>query len=228
MRISCVLVALTLLGAAGCGGSSGPSAGEIVSRSADATAKQKSFHVVVGVDGAALTSKSGLTLTFADGDVLVPGKMRARVGGAFLGIPLRSELVVIGDRHFLKNPITGRWQRVAIALSPATFFDPKRGVLPVIRAAQDLKVVGSESVNGVDCRHLTGKVPADAIGPLVAAQTTSRKLVPIELWVGKRDSLLYRVRVDGPLAAGDAKDATRTVELSRFGEHVTIAAPAGT
>jgi hypothetical protein len=229
MRFASLVVAVAaLLAAAGCGGSGGPSATAIVQRAAAETAKQKSFHVVVGVNGAALTSKSGLTLTFADGDVLVPGKMKARVGGSFLGIPLRSELVVIGDRHFLRNPITRRWEPVAIALGPATFFDPKHGVLPVIRDAHDLKLTGSESVGGVDCRRLTGKVPARAIAPLVAAKSASQELVPIELWIGKRDALLYRVQVDGPLSDGDAPDAKRTVELSQFGERVTITAPPGT
>jgi len=229
MKIPALAVAAAIVVlAAACGGSNGPSATSIVSRSAAATAKQKSFHVVVGVDGAALASKSGLTLTFADGDVVVPGKMRARVGGSFLGIPLRSELVVVGANHWLRNPLSGSWQNVSIGLGPATFFDPKTGVLPVIRAAHDLKVAGSEQVGTVDCHRLTGKVPAGKIAPLVGAKAATNALVPIELWIGKRDSLLYRVRVDGPLAAGDAKNATRTVELSNFGEHVTIAAPPGT
>jgi hypothetical protein len=230
MKISALVAvaAAVVLVFAGCGGSSAPSASSIVSRSAAETAKQKSFHVVVGIDGAAATSKTGLTLTFADGDVLVPGKMSARVGGSFLGIPLRSQLVVVGANHWLRNPLSGSWQKVSIGLGPETFFNSKTGVLPVIRAAHDLKVAGSEQVGAVDTYRLTGKVPAGKIAPLVGAKAATNDLVPIELWIGKRDSLLYRVRVDGPLAAGDAKDATRTVELSNFGEHVAISAPPGT
>jgi hypothetical protein len=49
--------------------------------------------------------------------------------------------------------------------------------------------------------------------------------VPVELWIGKSDSLLRRIRLSGRILASDSAEAVRTIELSQFGRHVTIVAP---
>lgn len=220
---------LFVLSAAACGGGGsgggggGLSASEIVSRSAVATAKQTSFHLVVSMQQVA-TSKTGMTLTFVDGDLVVPSRLRANVGGTFQGVPLKSELVVIGGAHYLKDPFSGTWQRVSLGTSPVAFFDPAKGVLAVIKGARGLALNGSERVGGVDCDRVTGKVRTSALRPLLGNPGSS-KLVPVELWIGHDDSLLRRIRLSGVVVPGDGAGAVRTVELSNYGEHVSIVAP---
>lgn len=217
------VVALLLAFAAGCGGSSGPPAAQIVARSAAKTSALKSFHLLVHVENVP-ASTSGVSLTFVDGDLAVPDRLRARIAGTLQGVPLTSQLIVVGDRHFLKNPFTGKWETVSIGMQAVTFLDPAKGVLAVIRHASGLEKDGSEDVGGAACYRLKGKVRADAVAPLLG-NAPSATMLPVELWIGKSNFLLRRIRLSGPISAGEPAGAVRTVELSAFGEPVRIAAP---
>lgn len=220
-RVAVVAVLAAL--AAGCGGASGPPVREIVARDVAKTSALTSFHVLVHVENVP-ASKTGISLTYVDGDLAVPDRLHARIAGTLKGVPLTTELIVVGDRHFLKNPFTGAWQPIAIGMKAVTFFDPAKGVLSVIRHASGLAGDGSEDVGGVASYRLKGKVRADAVTPLLG-NTPGARLLPIELWIGKRDFLLRRIRLSGPIAPGEGQDAVRTVELSAFDRPVRIAAP---
>jgi len=223
------LAALLLLGAlvAGCGGGakkSTISVEQIVSGSTAKTAAVKSFHFVLTVEHP--PPSSGLSLASAEGDVAVPDRVRADASGTFAGIPLKSELVFVGDRHFFKDPLTQRWRTLDVKTNPIAFFNPAKGVLAVVKQARGLVDDGSETVGGADCYRLKGTVPASALAAFLGT-TPSALSVPVELWIGKRDLLLRQVRASGPAAPGEAKDVSRTVSVSRFDEHVTISVPSG-
>jgi LppX_LprAFG lipoprotein len=225
MRAAAALLLLVAL--AGCGGDSkpeGPSAASIVDAAVASTGAEKSFHFKLDVQNPP-ESASGLDLTFADGDLVVPDRLRAKVAGSFNGIPLTSEIVFAGPKQFLRNPITGSWQAFSTATSPIAFFSPAKGVLAAIKAVTDLQLAGSETVGGIDCWHLTGTVKArDVTGFL--GKPPSDMPVDADLYVGKQDHLLRRLRLSGPVADGEPDDVVRTVDVSRYGEHVTIEAPA--
>jgi len=209
---------------AGCGGKS-LSATQIVAQSAAKTGKLTSFHLVVDIENVP-ASKTGISLTFVDGDVAVPDKVQARVAGTLLGVPLQSELIVIGKRHYLKDPFSGKWQLAPISMTAIAFFDPTKGVLAVVEGASGLAKAGSEDVDGVSTYRLTGKVRAATLTPLLG-NPASATLLPVELWIGKHDLLLRRVRLSGPISASDGKTAVRTVDLSGFDRPVSISPPAG-
>ena len=217
------VLALAVL-ATGCGGSDGPSPEELVAESVEATGAVESFHLVVNVENVP-TPGSGLGLTFVDGDIAVPDRMAAKVGGTFQGVPLSSELVIVGDDHWLKIPFVNRWQQVDVGLTVERFLDPAQGVLPVIESATELEDEGSEEVGGVDTHRLAGMVRVADVAPLLGVEEGAAELVPVELWIGKDDKLLRRLRVTGVLAPGDTAESVRTVELSAFGEPVEITAP---
>jgi lipoprotein LprG len=209
--------------AGGCGGSSAPPPEELISDSADTTGAVKTFHVVVDIQNVP-AAESGLGLTFVDGDVIVPDRMKARVSGTFLGVPLSSELVVVGEQYFLKIPFTGGWRTIDVGTVPAAFFDPEEGVLAVIKGATDVEHDGSEEVGGVDCYRLTGTIRASALEPLLPEAEGDAE-VPLELWIGKDDLLFRRLRLSGPVSPSEGADAVRTIELSDFDEPVSITAP---
>jgi lipoprotein LprG len=215
---------LAAVAVAGCGGGGGVSAAKIVTQSAAATASVKSFHLVVTVDNVP-AAKTGISLTYLDGDLAVPKELRAKIAGTLNGIPLNSELIVAGGGTFLKNPFTGKWTSVSVGTNPIAFFDPAKGVLAVIKGAVDVSKDGSEQVGGTDSYRLKAKVRADAVAPLLG-NAPSARLLPVELWVGKHDLLLRRIRLSGPVATGEPASATRTVELSAFGEPVNVKPPA--
>ena len=221
-----LLVAVAALGLAACGGGGAkqPPAGQILAAATKATAAEKTFHFVFDEQHGPV-SKTGLHLIFAEGDVIVPGKIRADVSGTFLGVPLRSQLVVLGTHYYLRNPLTQVWQTVSVKTNPVAFFNPAKGVLGVIAAATQVTGAGSEKVGGEDAWHVKGKVPVSAISPILG-NPPSPRLVDVDLWIGKQSSHLLRVRVTGPVESGDPANASRTVDLSRYGAAVAITAPA--
>ena len=225
VRLVALALALPLV-LAGCGGGSStePGAKQIVAGTTKTTAAVKSFRFTLDVSGVPASS-SGLSLTHADGEVVVPNRVDAKVSGTFFHIPLSSELVVVGGTDYLKDPLTGHWRTVDIKTSPLTFFDPHGGALAIVRGAKDLALAGKETVGGVDSYRLTGKVRARDASPLLAVSTKSDRLVGVEFWIGAKDMLLRRVRVDGPVAEGEPEGASRTIDLSDFGASFDIQAP---
>jgi len=228
VRPVAVLVLVLALALAACGGNDepeGPAPRTIVQRATAKTAAQKSFHFNLNVENPP-SSSSGLSLTFADGDLVVPDHLKAKVAGTFAGIPLTSQIVFAGQRQFLENPITGKWQSFSTKTSPVAFFSPAKGVLAAIRGVRDLKLEGTERVGGVETYHLTGKVKARDLTGFLGNPPNDRD-VDAELDVGKDDYLLRRLRLIGPIADGEPDDVVRTVDVSRYGQQVTIRAPAG-
>ena len=220
----CVLL-LAGLGS-GCSGSDGetkPPVADIVARSTAAMQAQKRFHFVFDEQNGP-KSTSGIHLVFAEGDIAVPDRVKADVSGTLAGVPLRTRLVVAGGKYYITDPFTGKWREVSIDLNPVAFFDPAKGVLAVIKAATQLELVGSEEVDGVDAYHLQGKTTVGSITPLLGNPPGTR-LVDLELWIDKETDRLVRLRLSGEVEDGDPENAVRTIELSRFGVVVPIAAP---
>jgi lipoprotein LprG len=222
LRPARILAAVVLVAlAAGCGGS-GQSAEDLVAETVEATGAVESFHLVIDVENVE-TSDSGLSLTFVDGDVVVPDRLKGRVGGTFLGLSISTDLIVIGDDYYLKMPFGG-WREIDVDTLPATFFDPEQGILAVIQGASDLLLAGREEVGGVECELVTGKVLTDVVKTLLNTAYGTRTL-ELELAIGKDDKLLRRVRLIGPISPSEDGDAVRTVDLSQFDEPVQIEAP---
>lgn len=213
-----VVCALLLAGCGGGGGAKQPSAAEIVSQTTTKTAAVRSFHFALKVENAPASSSGGLSLSRADGDLAVPDRLQATISGTLSGVPLESQLVIIGRRDFLKDPLSQKWREVDIKTTPLRFFDPRKGVLAILKGATALTRVGVDKVGGVDAYHLHGKVPARRVAALLGNAAASG-LDPVELWVGKDDLVLRRVRVR------EAGGVARTVEISRLGAPVTIEAP---
>lgn len=205
------------------GGEQQPSAKDIVERAAGATQAQKSFHFVFDEKNGP-TSTSGVHLVFAEGDIVVPDKVKADVSGTFQGVPLRSRLVVVAGRYYLNDPFSGKWREVSANTNPVAFFDPAKGVLAVITDATQLEFVGTEKVGGADAYHLKGKTTVGSIAPLLGNPPGTR-LVDVELWVDKETDLLARLRLSGQVEKGDPAGAVRTVEISRYGVVVPIVPP---
>ena len=218
-------VAVALLAAAGCGGGGGPSPATLVAESAASTEQVRSFHFTLDIEHVP-RSATGLQLTSAEGDAIVPDRLSAQVSGTFAGIPLTTELVSVAGKLWIKNPLSGSWQTVDVGTTPAFLLDPQKGVLGVMRAVKGLESDGSEDVGDVATARVRGRATAAEVGPLVAVSPGPGS-VDVTLWIGKDDKILRRIRVDGPVAQGETAEATRVVEVSRFGQSVEIAVPEG-
>ena len=221
-----MVAAFTLLAAAGCGGAGEKTSAETLVRgSADATGALKSFHFTLDVQNVP-RSGAGLQLTSAEGDVVVPDRAQADIGGTFAGVPITTQVVAIGEKVWLKNPLSGEWQSIDVNTTPIALLDPSKGVLAVMEGISEPTDEGTEEIDGVTLRKVSGTASAVDVAPLVAVSPSDRE-VPVMLWIGEEDSLLHRIEVSGPVAEGEPDDVVRVVEISRFDEPVTIEAPEG-
>jgi lipoprotein LprG len=218
--IAALLVAPLLASCGGGDNAPAPPTREIVARSIQSTTALRSFHFVLKVDHAP-SGAAGLTLTSAQGELLVPDRLRARINGTFSRTPIQSELIVVGDRSFLQDPLTKRWRPFAAAPNPGVLV---KGVPGVLRQARGLRNTGSEQVGGVATYRLSGAVPAAVVAPLVGVKANGR-LVPFTLWTGQKDFRLRRIRLEAPVGQGEPADIVRTVGISDFDKNVTITAP---
>ena len=223
-RLSFLLVVAAL---GGCGGSSTsdePSPESIVERTTAETGAQKSFHFKLEVESPA-PSSSGLSLTFADGDIVVPDRLKAEIAGTFNGIPISTQIVFAGPKQYLLNPLSKDWQSFSTSTSPIAFFSPAKGVLAAVKGATGLEVAGTRTVGGVESYHLVGKLEARYVSDFLGNEPSDRE-ADAEIDVGKDDGLVRKLTLSGPIAADEPDNAKRTLTLSRFNEQVTIEAPA--
>ena len=218
-------VVLATVVVAGCGGGGGPSPVKLVTESADRTVQVKRFHVTLDIENVP-RSTTGLQLTAAEGDVVVPDRFRAQVSGTFAGISLTTQLVSVRGTLWIKNPLTGSWQKVDVGTTPAFLLNPQNGVLGVMLGVTKLRNDGSEDIGDASTFRIRGKADVGKVAPLVAVSAGAGS-VDVTLWIDKGDKILRRIRVVGAVGKGEPDDATRVVELSRFGEAVTIAVPKG-
>lgn len=225
------LAALAVV-AGGCGGGGGststaaaPSEAQIVRRTQAATSALRSFHFAYRVRNPP-AGGSGLVLTSADGDVLVPGKLKAKVAGTYSRIPLNSQVVFAGGKSYLKNPLSGAWESFRTSASPIGYFDPSQGVLAVIRKSHTLRLDGSASVGGADTYRLHGPMPATNVAGFLITKPGSQQ-VEVDLYVDKADYRLRRVVVAGPVNASEPKGIERVITLSGYDEAVTVTPPKG-
>lgn len=221
-----LVAAVALAAAAGCGGSDETTSAEtLVQESADATGALESFHFTLDVQNVP-GSGAGLQLTSAEGDVAVPDRARADVGGTFAGVPITTQIVAVGDEVWLKNPLSGDWQAVDVTTTPVALLDPEKGVLAVMEGISDPVSEGTEELDGATLQKVSGTAAAADVAPLVAVPPSVRE-VSVTLWIGEEDHLLHRIEASGPVAAGEPENVARVVDLSRFDEPVTIEPPKG-
>lgn len=226
--LTAALAFAALLLTSGCGGGEdgGVSAEDIVRTSTEATGAVRTFHFTLDVENVPSTAV-GLQLTGAEGDVVVPDRASADVTGTFAGTTIATQIVAIGEKVWLKNPLSGTWQSIDVSATPVALLDPAQGVLGVMQRVEDPADAGAEDVGGVTLRKVTGTAAASDVAPLVGVSPSDRQ-VPVTLWIGEEDFLLRRIEVRGPVAEGEPDDAQRIVEVSRFDEPVTIEQPEGT
>ncbi|HZS75215.1 MAG TPA: LppX_LprAFG lipoprotein [Ktedonobacteraceae bacterium] len=213
---------LFLLAACGGGGnSSTPDAHTILKNAQAAIQKVKSYHFTL--KGQNISPNSKLPITSADGDLLVPDKLRATGTVIFSGNNLQVQLVVIGNQQYIN--LLGAWQTTSGLLDPRALTDSKTGIAGILGHIQNPSTPTDSSVNGQACWNITGKLDPNYLSGLTGGGAPPGTLDDISTCIGKSDNLPYQIIVTGIATQGDTSKTVRTLTLSHFNEQITITAP---
>jgi len=225
---------ILLLGAA-CRGGSGESGAKATPtptprQRLDAAAKQmqavSAFHFLLTHQNGVSTIANGLEMTRAEGDFQTPDRFKAAVKASFQTFPVSVSVISVGPRTWITNPLQSGEHYQPLPNGPQTteILDPNHGLL---KAAEDMRapaVTGSEKIGQTDTYLISGTVDAGNLRS-IAPDADAGRDVPSQIWIGKADSLVYRVRLNGPLTAGEPKNIVRQIDLSQFNEKIDIAPP---
>lgn len=231
-RLVSVLAFALLL--AGCGSGDGGGDGkveesptppplEVLHLSADRMENLKSFHFVLTHKDGSIRIAFDLDMEKAEGDLVVPGRMKAKVSARLQGLPVSVDVVSGDGKFWVKLPFGGGFQKVSgFALSD--FFNPERGIPLLMREATAATVTGRDEIDGHEAIVVDTDFDAGSLADLVPAAKPGFP-VRISLWIGEQDYLLYRLRINGAMSGKDKPDVVRTINLSKFDQSVTITLP---
>ena len=231
LRFVLPLVAAVALGPGlvGCGGDEAevapvvtPDAPALLRSAAERVERLRSFHFLLEHEHGGTEIVRGIQMTRAEGDLVLPDKMKADIQGNLGRLNLKVGIVILGAEAWIQNPLSGRWERERISL--ADIFNPATGVPAVMRKARDPRITGREDMAGVAVYRIEANVDSADLREFVSGAPPGRS-VPAVVWIGVTDPLVHRVDLLGPVAQGEAKDLERRLTLTRFDADGAIQPP---
>jgi hypothetical protein len=183
------------------------------------------FHVVMRVQNAGAMTRSQFQIRNADGDVIMPDKIKAQATVILSGQSVAVDFISIGDTQFITDPVTGQWRVIKGALDPRILTNPNTGIISVVSQLQNVSAPTGDTVNSIPCWRITGKLDARVLTFITGGGVPAGTILQTSECIGKADSLLYQAIVTGEAAIGYTPQTTLTFLLSNYNEHVTIAAP---
>ena len=168
------------------------------------------------------------TLTEAEGDGVFPDKAEfvAKATSALFGnAALELDIVQYGETTHLRDRISMVWQALPAGTLAINFTNINGSIADALASLGGLDLADGGSVGGAPVHKLTGTTPSTSMRGLVPGAPEGDTL-QMEVWIGRDDYLVRKVRLTGRLVEADTPDVVRVLELSRFDEPVTIEPPA--
>jgi len=184
-----------------------------------------SFHVSMKVDNLGTSSSSQIQIRSADGDVIMPDKVKAQANVLFSGQPVTVKLISIGDIQYLTDPITGQWRVVKGVLNASALTNPDTGIISLSSKLQNVTGPTDGSVNGIPCWRINGSLDAKYLAFLTGGGVPAGTMLQTSVCAGQADGLPYQLSVVGQAAKSDTSQTSRTFNISGYNEHTTISAP---
>ena len=222
-----LLVLAVLLGAlTACsgGGSKQESASDLLAKAKTTLDQATSAHFVLTSEGAPST---GTALLGGEGDIARPagfqGTLKVRAAGAAVDL----KVISAGGTVYAQLPFTTSYSVVDPATfgfgDPGKLLDPNSGVSQFLAKAQNAKLGDQKRVGGEVVREVTATIPGDLVQQVLTSKDPA-KPVPATFSIATGSNQLRRAVLTGPFFSA-TDDATFTLDLSKFGEDVTITAP---
>lgn len=228
-------VSLTVVsGAPACGGGSAPAATTtptstptptptpmdpqtVLDRAGDAMDGISSFEFRLDHESGGTVLMPNLVIGEIEGHVIRPDRLSIDFRGRFGNFPIKGRLISVADVTYMTNPLTDAWEVVPQDVSPVGFFNEIAGMLSQVTQAV-------AAPNGPDVHRITGRLPAEALEPLVGTTVTGTTIA-VDLVVRGSDFYLLEATFHGRVNEAEDADTVRVITLSRFNESFTVEPP---
>lgn len=220
LALACVM--LLLLAACG-GANTTPDAHQLISQAQSAIQKVSSYHFNLAVDNPG--TGGSLVIKNANGDILVPDKLKATANVLVLSSVVQVQMISIDSQQYVTNPITGTWMPATGLLDPRTLSNSRTGVASILGHIQNPTTPKDSSANGTSCWSIDGTLDSQYLSGITGGGTPTGSKVAVTTCIGKSDHLPYLIRITGIATQGDSAKTVRTFTLSKFNEQLTITAP---
>lgn len=221
-----VVLLLTALVTAACGGSSGSdeSAGDLLARAKTTLDDASSVHFVLTSDGA----PTGATaLVGGEGDIARPSSFQGTLSVQALGSAIDAQVVSVDGTVYAQLPLTTGFSVVDPATlgfgDPGALIDPENGISQLLTAVESPELGEESRVDGEVVREVTGQLPGDLVESLLTTEDPTQPVDAV-FSVATDSGELRQVRLTGPFFTAD-DDGSYTIVLSDFGADVQITAP---
>jgi len=161
----------------------------------------------------------GLILISTEGFVVKPDKLSLKFVGSAGNFVMRGDVITIGDKTFMSNPLNDEWQVLQGQVSPLAYFDPALGISSMMSRVTDVTVLEMHNSE----MHIGGILPASALAPLFGP--TTDESIEVELTIDLQNSYLTKVILKGRITATELDGMERTIELGDFNEPKVIEPP---
>lgn len=183
------------------------------------------FHVVMKTDNLGSSSGSQIQIRSADGDVIMPDRVKAQANVLFSGQPVTVKLVSIASIQYITDPITGQWRIIKGVLNASTLTNPDTGIISLASKLQKVSGPSDDTVSGVPCWRVNGLLDAKSLAFLTGGGVPGGTMLQTSICVGKADGLPYEISVVGRASASDTLQTTRSFDISNYNEKISITAP---
>jgi len=183
------------------------------------------FHVTMKVENLGTAQDGSIQIRSADGDVLMPDKVKAQANILLSGQVVTVNIISIGDTQYITDPITGQWRVVTGVLNASTLTNPDTGIIALANKLTQLSTPVQDSVNGIPCWRVNGQLDASALDFLTGGGVPAGTMLTTSVCAGVADGLPYQLSVIGQAAKSDTAQTMRTFTISNYNESVTISAP---
>ena len=200
---------------------------DVRDRAADALRALDTVHFRVTHEEGGTDIGFSSTLTEAEGDGLFPDKASfvAKATSALFGdATLELDVVQYGEATYLRDRISMVWQNLPPGTLALNFANINGSIADGLASLRELDLADGGAIDGTPVHLLTGVTGGVSMRGLVPGAPEDETL-HMEVWAGRDDYLVRKVRLTGRLLEADPPDITRILELSRFDEPVTIEPP---
>lgn len=226
--LALVLLLVALLSACSGGGSGGgskqESASDLLAKAKTSLDGTKAAHFVLSSQGAPTT---GTALMGGEGDIARPASFQGTLKVRAAGAEVNLKVISVNGKVYAQLPFTTSYSVVDPSAfgfgDPGKLLDPDTGVSQLLAKATNAKLGDEKRVNGEVVRQVTADLPGDLVKQVLTSQNPS-KPVKGTFSIATADDQLRRAVLTGPFFSA-TDNATFTLDLSKYGEDVSITAP---